>query len=321
MGERSSSDFSNLVSFLEGALTKPPSLPYSQKQDERLSMVRIIPEKFVRSLILSLGICLFSSSWLSGQEVLLQKAKSYTGNESIIGWVMSEKLDGVRGYWNGIRLLTRKGLPLNPPLWFIQNFPPFELDGELWSRRGDFAFIQSVVLDTVPGEGWKQISYHIFEVPNQKGGFLSRLKKAEDWFSTHPNDHVKMIPQIPIREMSDFTRFFADVESKGGEGVMVKDPVAPYHTGRSSHMLKVKRARDMEGVVIGINPGKGKYESVMGSLTLELENGVVFHLGTGFTDQERGNPPPIGAVVTFKYHGFSNNGVPRFASFLRVRRD
>ena len=77
----------------------------------------------------------------------------------------------------------------------------------------------------------------------------------------------------------------------------------------------------MEGLVIGINQGKGKYENAMGSLTLKLENGVVFKLGTGFTDAVRNNPPAVGTTVTFKYHGFSKNGVPKFASFLRVRAD
>jgi DNA ligase-1 len=111
------------------------------------------------------------------------------------------------------------------------------------------------------------------------------------------------------------------VESRGGEGVIVKNPNMPYQTGRSAHVLKVKKARDMEGVVIGINKGKGKYQNAMGSLTLKLENGVIFKLGTGFTDLVRNNPPVVGTTVTFKYHGFSKNGVPKFASFLRVRAD
>jgi len=103
--------------------------------------------------------------------------------------------------------------------------------------------------------------------------------------------------------------------------VIVKDPEMPYHTGRSAHVLKVKKFWDMEGVVIGLNKGKGKYKTMMGSLTLKLENGIVFKLGTGFTDRHRKNPPSIGTIVTFKYYGFTKNGIPKFASFLRVRQD
>ena len=92
---------------------------------------------------------------------------------------MSEKLDGVRGYWDGTHLQTRKGRLLHPPAWFIQNLPPFELDGELWSKREDFEFIQSTVMDQTPGEGWKKITYNVFEVPNSQGDFYSRLSRAK----------------------------------------------------------------------------------------------------------------------------------------------
>ena len=77
----------------------------------------------------------------------------------------------------------------------------------------------------------------------------------------------------------------------------------------------------MEGVVIGVNKGKGKYKNMMGSLTLKLENGIIFKLGTGFTDSIRKKPPPAGTIITFKYYGFTKNGVPKFASFLRERKD
>lgn len=263
----------------------------------------------------------FFCSFCRAEALPLQKARPYTGNEYITGWVMSEKLDGIRGYWDGSRLLTRKGRALHPPPWFIKNFPAFELDGELWSKQGAFEFIQSVVLDADPGPGWETINYHIFEVPNQQGTFFQRLDRVKKWFAAYPNPHVRVIPQVLIQDKSDLERFMVEVESKGGEGVILKNPDIPYHTGRSAHVLKVKRARDMEGLVIGINKGKGKYEHAMGSLTLELENGIIFKLGTGFTDRIRNNPPSVGTIVTFKYHGFSKNGVPKFASFLRVRSD
>ncbi|RLB88137.1 MAG: DNA ligase [Deltaproteobacteria bacterium] len=268
-------------------------------------------------LFLSFVLC----SVLFAQEFALQKAKRYTHKEDITGWVMSEKLDGIRGYWDGQQLHTRKGLPLNPPSWFVKNFPPFELDGELWSKRGDFEFIQSIVLDEKPGEGWKKIRYNIFEVPNQEGDFFLRINKAKDWFEIHKNSHVRFIPQTRIQDISDLDQFLNKIESMGGEGVIVKDPKMPYYTGRSAHVLKVKNFQDMEGIVIGLNRGKGKYRKMMGSLTLRLANGIVFKLGTGFTDQLRKTPPPLGTSVTFKYNGFTKNGIPKFASFLRVRQE
>ena len=277
--------------------------------------------KYRRHGYLSLIVVLLSACIVFAQEPVLQKAKTYTGTSAVIGWMMSEKLDGIRGYWNGHQLLTRRGIVLNPPSWFIKNFPPFELDGELWSKRGDFEFVQSTVLDKMPGAGWEKISYNIFEVPNEKGDFLLRINTAKQWFERHKNIYIRFIPQIMIQDTSDLDQFLNKIVSMGGEGVIVKDPKMPYFTGRSSHLLKVKKFADMEGVVIGFKKGKGKYKGMMGSLALKLENGVVFNLGTGFTDQIRKNPPPIGTSVTFKYNGFTKNGIPKFASFLRVRQE
>jgi len=166
---------------------------------------------FVLFLLLSFGQALFAG------DLSLQKPKVYTSEEEITGWVMSEKLDGIRGYWNGTQLLTRKGLPLNPPSWFIKKFPPFELDGELWSKRGDFEFIQSTILDKNPGNGWEKITYNIFEAPNAKGGFLSRLNKASTWFEAHKNIHIRVIPQIRIENKSDLDLFLMRYNQTAGK--------------------------------------------------------------------------------------------------------
>lgn len=266
-------------------------------------------------------LCAIFCPILFAREFALQKAKTYTHEEDITGWVMSEKLDGIRGYWDGKQLFTRRGMLLYPPPWFVENFPPFKLDGELWSKRGDFESIQSVVLDKKPGKGWEIISYNIFEVPNEKGDFYSRINKAKEWFEVHHNSQVRIIPQIRVKNTSHLDLFFNEIESMGGEGVILKDPKMPYHTGRTAHVLKVKRFADMEGVVIGLNEGKGKYREMMGSLTLKLNNGIVFNLGTGFTDQMREKKWAMGTIVTFKYHGFTKTGIPKFASFLRVRQE
>jgi DNA ligase len=273
----------------------------------------------VRSVVIALLLIIKITSFSHGQ--VLQKPGVYKGNEEIENWLMSEKLDGIRGYWNGENLQTRKGNLIHAPEWFLRNFPPFELDGELWSDRNQFEFIQSVVLDKKPSENWRKITYNIFEVPNTDGDFNIRLQKASEWFFTHQNQYVRIIPQIKCENRGHLQRFLKEIELIGGEGVIVKDPLQDYHTGRSSHVLKVKNINDMEGAVIGINPGKGKFENMMGSLTLKLKNGLIFKLGTGFSNKARKNPPKVGSVVTFKYYGFTKKGVPKFASFLRVRKD
>ena len=264
---------------------------------------------------------LFSVTAAFSEELPLQKAKRYRGSEEIANWFMSEKLDGIRGYWNGKRLLTRKGKALHPPQWFLHNFPSFALDGELWSEGNRFEFIQSTVLDKTPTDDWQKVTYNIFEVPNAIGDFPARLQKAKKWFKANPNSYIRIIPQVICRDAEHLSQFLKEIKSKGGEGVIIKNPDMEYHTGRSPYILKVKISDDMEGTVISINPGKGKLVNMMGSLTVQLENGVVFKLGTGFSNALRRAPPDIGALVTFKYFGFTKNGKPKFASFIRIRKD
>ncbi|WP_456407108.1 DNA ligase [Thiolapillus sp.] len=248
--------------------------------------------------------------------LLLEK---YQASINIEGWLMSEKLDGVRAYWDGRRLLTRKGNQLAAPDWFIQDLPPFELDGELWIARGNFEEILSVVSRETPHPGWRRITYNVFEAPNAAGGLKTRLGKLENYLHRHPITHVRIVQQITCRDDKHLLEYLAAVTDAGGEGVVLHNPESLYETGRSPNALKVKRFDDMEGTVLGYRPGKGKYLGKVGALWVEIEGGTRFFIGSGLNDEQRASPPAIGSLITFKYHGFSGNGVPRFASFLRVR--
>jgi DNA ligase-1 len=249
----------------------------------------------------------------------IQKPKTYHGYENIKSWLMSEKLDGIRGYWDGKELKTKNGNIIHAPKWFTKDFPPFSLDGELWTKRGDFENIQSIVLDDVPTEKWKEITYNIFEVPNLEGDFIHRLQHAKNWLNKKKINHVYIIEQLTCKSKVDLYKYLHYIEKLGGEGVIIKNSKLPYFTGRSVEVLKVKSFADMEGEVIDINIGKGKFKNLMGSLTLRLDNGIIFRLGGGFKMQDRKYPPKIGEIVTFKHYGFTKNKKPKFASFLRIR--
>lgn len=251
----------------------------------------------------------------------IQRPGVYQGNEAISGWLMSEKYDGVRGIWTGTRLVTRTGNEIHAPAWFTASFPPFALDGELWRRHDDFAFIQATVLDAVPSENWSEITYHIFEVPSASGNFLSRLDTARTWFDAHPAVHVQIISQTVCAGPDHLQTFLESVVARGGEGVVIRHPAMAPHAGLSPYVLKVKPFTEMEGVVIGHTPGRGQFSGMTGSLIVKLQNGVTFRIGSGLTRSQRLSPPPVGAVVVFKFHGVTKNGIPRFASLLRERRD
>lgn len=231
---------------------------------------------------------------------------------------MSEKLDGVRGYWNGKALLSRSGKRFSVPHYFIKDFPPFEIDGELWTKRGDFEHISSIV--NAHDGNWSEITYHIFEVPHQKGGLLARLSVLEQWLVNHPNEFIKIIPQKVCQGSTHLKQVLAEVEKKGAEGLVVRDSNALYVGKRSSSALKVKSFQDDECVVKGYTKGQGKFEGLVGAL-LCLWHGKTLKIGSGLSLEERKNPPLINANITFKYNGLTKYGHPKFPVFLRIREE
>jgi DNA ligase-1 len=236
-------------------------------------------------------------------------------DQNISGWVMSEKLDGIRGYWTGKVLLSRQGNKINAPKWWIKKLPPFAIDGELWTKRGDFDTISSIVRYKIPSKEWRKVTFNIFEVPNAKGNLFERLAKVKPY----QNDVVRIIPQIKVKNRIELMNFLKEVEAKGGEGVVVRNPNASYIAKRTNQALKVKSFYDTECKVVGYNEGKGKYKGMIGSLKCKLPNGVVFNIGSGLKVKDRLNPPKIGDIVTFKYKEWTKNHRPKFPVFLRVR--
>jgi len=236
-------------------------------------------------------------------------------DQNISGWVMSEKLDGIRAYWDGTNLISRGGKIIHAPQWFTKEYPPFAIDGELWSKRSDFDNISSIVRDRIPSKKWKVIKHYIFEVPNAKGNLFLRLQKVKPYIGRH----IQLIKQIKIKDKAHLQSFLKSIEAKGGEGVVVRDPNIPYIGKRTNKALKVKSFFDTECTVVGYTVGKGKYKGMVGALRCRLPNKTEFKIGSGLTDKLRKNPPKIGTQVTFKYKEFTKNKKPRFPVFLRVR--
>lgn len=90
---------------------------------------------------------------------------------------------------------------------------------------------------------------------------------------------------------------------------------------RNPNVMKLKPYLDAEARVIGHIAGKGQFAGQLGALRVQTADGRVFSIGTGFSLAERQHPPAIGTLITYKYLGLTVNGLPRFASFLRVRSD
>lgn len=238
-------------------------------------------------------------------------------NQEVSGWVMSEKLDGVRGYWDGKQLISRQGYPLSPPDYFVANFPPFAIDGELFSERGKFEEISSTVRSAKP-KGWHKLKLYVFDVPNAEGDLFARLNSLSQYLATNPTPYIEIIEQIPIQNQQHLQQFYQQILNKNGEGIVIRNPNAAYIHGRSAQILKFKPTFDEECTVIAHHKGKGKYAEKLGAITCENQRGR-FRIGSGFSDKERENPPPIGTQITYKYRGLTEQGKPRFATYLRTR--
>ncbi len=273
---------------------------------------------FKITLLLCCGL-LLTTTQASATDLML--AKVYSEQVNVSGWLMSEKLDGVRGYWDGKQMLSKNGNRFFPPKEFTASLPPFPLEGELWGGRGSFEQTVGIVKKQQPHTGWLEIQFAIFDVPLAPGGFSQRLQQAENWFITHPSNYAFVISQIPVHGQAELQVELNRIEQLGGEGLIVRKPDALYTAGRSTEILKVKSYSDSEATVLEHLPGKGRNEGRLGSILVELADGIKFRIGTGFSDSERETPPAIGTVITFKHYGAYQSGIPKFPSFLRVRQD
>jgi DNA ligase 1 len=230
-------------------------------------------------------------------------------------YLVSEKLDGVRALWDGTTLRFRSGRAVAAPAWFLAALPKTPLDGELWMGRRRFDELSGAVRRTEPVDGeWRRITYSVFELPAGEGTFEQRA----DRLKALATGVVVPVEQQRFKSNVELRAKLKQVVDAGGEGLMLHRADAPLASGRSDLLLKLKPLADAEAVVVGHEPGKGRFKGQLGALELQTPEGLRFKLGTGFSDAQRRDPPAIGATVTYRYRDLTPAGKPRFASFLRV---
>ena len=278
-----------------------------------------------KSLLIRFVFLCFPIFFVSAASALqVQLAKVYTQDSAntVSDYLVSEKYDGVRAIWTGEKLLTRTGNPIQAPGWFTEPLPAVWLDGELWTKRQDFATVSSIVRASIPNNArWRQVSYRVFDMPDAQLPFEQRYINYSNLIKKINAEHIKAVEQQRFYSNHALSEHLQALVDNGAEGVMLHLATARHSPGRSDALLKLKPYFDDEAVVIGHLPGKGKYTNMLGALRVRSQQGVEFSIGSGFTDNDRANPPPIGSIITYKYHGHTKNGLPRFASFLRVRED
>jgi DNA ligase 1 len=257
----------------------------------------------------------------AGEGPPLLLAERWESDVDLAGWWMSEKLDGVRAYWDGKQFLSRQGNLYHAPNWFVAGLPDVPLDGELWLDRKKFQRTMSIVRRQDKSEHWKEVTFVVFDAPAMPDLFEARVAFFTDHLSRHAPPYARALGHDLCKSLDHLRQELARIEALGGEGLMLRRPNSKYEVGRSATLLKVKSFHDAEARVIGHLEGKGKHKGRLGALEVELPNGTRFSVGTGFSDAERGSPPPVGSLITFRYQELSEGGVPRFPSYVGVHTE
>lgn len=248
----------------------------------------------------------------------MQLASHYSDPVDVSNFYVSEKLDGVRGYWDGQQLLTRGGNKIAAPAWFIAQMPLVAVEGELWIGRGEFERVSSIVRQQHAEDAdWHVVNFMLFDLPHSDLPFEQRYQQMLS--ITQGQSHVNVIEQFSVANIESLHQHLARVTALGGEGLMLHDKRAIYQVGRSTHIMKLKPKYDAEAQVMGYTEGKGKYQNMVGALIVALPDGRTFKIGSGLSDDDRRQPPPVGSIITYQYLGFTKNGIPRFATFKRKR--
>ena len=257
----------------------------------------------------------------------LMLANVYRVGVEVPDYWVSEKFDGVRGYWDGEALWTRGGEPVAAPAWFTANWPKVPMDGELWAGRGQFAKALSTARQKTPNDSaWRGMRFMVFDLPAHGGTFTERIPALNGLVSQIDQHWVQAVAQLRLSNHRALQAMLTKTVKNGGEGLMLHRGASLYQGKRSDDLLKLKTHEDAEARVIAHVPGKGKHKGKLGALLVEISarDGVAarrFKLGSGFTNAQRDSPPKVGSLVTYRFRGLNDSGIPRFATFMRVREE
>ena len=260
------------------------------------------------------------TSVTSAINIPIALAQNYHEKYAPKDYLISEKLDGVRAYWDGAQLHFKSGRVINAPAWFTTGFPSYPIDGELWMGRGRFDATSAAARRQSPNDAeWKTMTYQVFELPQEAGSFEERYSVMKNRLGKLGKAWLQVISQTRLTTPTELQDKLTEIVNSGGEGLILHRADSTFQTGRAETLLKLKPQLDAEAVIVAHELGKGKYRGMLGALVLMTSSGQCFKLGTGLSDENRRTPPAIGKIVTYRYRDLTSTGLPKFASFLRVR--
>ncbi len=271
--------------------------------------------------ILFIFILIFTFS-AQAEAPQIQLANLYREGIDVTQYLISEKLDGVRGRFDGEKLISRQGNIIKAPKWFTQDFPKTILDGELWIGRQKFEEVSQIISkENATDADWQKVRFMVFDLPADAEVFEIRYQKLRELVEKSNSPYLQIIEQNEISDAKFLKKLLHEVVKNGGEGLMLHRKDSLYKAQRNDDLLKIKTYEDAEAMVVAQIAGSGKYQGKLGAILVETPQKIRFKIGSGFSDEQRENPPKIGAKITYKFYGKTKNGVPRFPIFLRERND
>lgn len=241
----------------------------------------------------------------------------------VTGWLMSEKYDGVRCFWNGNELYSRSGTVITAPKFFTRNFPRSPLDGELYISKNNYEECAKVIASGEKNHaGWLQMTFIVLDAPAINLLFRQRLSMLERAFTEENNlAFLRLVRHTSVKDNSHVTEELKRIESLGGEGVMVKNPCSFYEGRRNWAMLKVKSFHDEEAEIIKkvfFKLNKPTEKRRLKALIMKKDNGVEFRLRNGLNSEHNKNNFELGNLVTYKFKGYDQQNKPKFPVYQRL---
>ena len=241
--------------------------------------------------------------------------------EDLTSFWWSEKLDGVRVFYDGKDLITRGGKTVRAPRDLLLNLPEgLQLDGELWAGHNTLDRVLAAMQVGPPDPTWNQIRFMVFDSPQWSDeSFEERYQRLLEQRTDHPEEPWELVVQHRVRSFGELEKRVKKVTRVGGEGVVLRHKEALYRKGRNSKMaLKWKLSEFIEGVLVGQHRKRSEAAADVPGVSWVVE--ALENRRFLVRIYEHDVTPELvpGARVMISVRGLTKDGNPRFPQFERL---
>lgn len=272
-------------------------------------------------------------------------------------YVVSRKYDGVRCIIKDGVALSRTLKPIpNKYIQSIFNSAKFHgLDGELIvGMPNSNNTMQVTVSGVMSVDGEPDFKFYVFDIWTEPSiSYKTRHAMLCNRFEKINHERVVLLDYTLVKDEFELIEYENIAVRDGYEGVILRSPDSLYKYGRSTvkenYLLKLKRFSDSEAVVVEFeelmhndneavvnalglterssHKGNKRGAGVLGAFVCQdINTGVKFSIGTGFTAEQRkefwdNRWNLLGKMVKYKFFEVGVKKAPRFPVFLGFRSE